>query len=68
MKFEELPREIQLIAAQALSNRLSTLGSGVKEQIEPVKTLAREVREAFIEMYSQQEPASVQHDNGQERE
>ncbi|CQR26227.1 Uncharacterised protein [Yersinia enterocolitica] len=43
------------------------LGVAMNEQIEPVKTLAREVREAFIEMYSQQEPASVQHDNGQER-
>ncbi|CNL30382.1 phage protein [Yersinia frederiksenii] len=67
MIFVELPREVQLIAAQTLSNRLSMLGVAMNEQIEPVKTLAREVREAFIEMYSQQEPASVQHDNGQER-
>lgn len=68
MKFEELPREVQLIAAQTLSNRLSMLGAGVKERTEPVKTLAREVREAFIEMYFQPESASVQNDNGQERE
>ena len=67
MRFEELPREVQLIAAQTLSNRLSALGVGVNERTEPVKTLAREVRDAFIEMYFQQEPASVQHDNGQER-
>ncbi len=67
MRFVELPREVQLIAAQTLSSRLSTLGVGMDEKIAPVKTLAREVREAFIEMYSQQEPASVQHDNGQER-
>lgn len=68
MKFEEIPHELQLIAAQTLSNRLSTLGVGMNEQIEPVKTLAREVREAFIEMYFQPESASVQNDNGQERE
>ncbi|OWF84422.1 formyltetrahydrofolate deformylase [Yersinia entomophaga] len=52
MRFVELPLEMQLIAAQTLSNRLSTLGMGMDEQIEPVKTLAREVREAFIELYS----------------
>ncbi|CNH96761.1 phage protein [Yersinia intermedia] len=68
MRFVELPREVQLIAAQTLSNRLSTLGVGMDEKIEPVKTLAREVREAFIELYFQPESASIQHDNGQERE
>lgn len=51
MKFEELPHELQLIAAQTLSNRLSELGVGMNERIEPVKTLAREVKEAFIELY-----------------
>ena len=65
MKFQELPREVQLIAAQTLSNRLSTLGVGVNERTEPVKILAREVRDAFIEMYFQPESASVQHDNDQ---
>lgn len=52
MRFDELPFEMQLIAAQTLSNRISTLGMGMGEKIEPVKTLAREVREAFIELHS----------------
>lgn len=68
MKFDDLPPEVQLIAAQALSNRISALGGGLVERIEPVKSLAREVREAFIEMYLQSESASVQSDNDQARE
>lgn len=68
MKFEELPHEIQMIAAQTLSNRISGLGVGFTEQTEPVKALAREVRDAFIEMCSQPELALIPSDSVQKVE
>lgn len=66
MKFEELPHEVQLIAAQVLADRMppSSVGA-VKQEIEPAVKLARDVRDAFIELYSLPGFASVQNDSDQ---
>ncbi|EKN4139363.1 formyltetrahydrofolate deformylase [Yersinia enterocolitica] len=52
MKFEELPREVQMIAAKTLSDRFPSAGSSKSNGFEPATALAREVKEAFIELYS----------------
>jgi len=65
VKFNDLPLEVQLIAANALSQRLPS-GSGLDFGVgcEPGKKLARDIKAAFIEMYSHFERASVQTDSG----
>lgn len=43
--FQDLPLEVQVIAAQLLSERFDPAA-------EPAKELAQEIRDAFIELYS----------------
>lgn len=52
MKFQDLPTEVQEIAAQTLSGKLHQSGFSVIGKTEPAKELAREVRDAFVELYS----------------
>lgn len=52
MKFQDLPTEVQVIAAQTLSGKLCQSGFSVAGKTEPAKELALEVRDAFVELYS----------------
>lgn len=45
VNFQDLPLEVQVIAAQLLSERFDPAA-------EPAKELAQEIRDAFIELYS----------------
>lgn len=59
MEFEELPIEVQKIAAQALADRFSPSGMAPPtSNTEPANKLAREIREAFVQLYSQDEVIS----------
>ncbi|MHA3612688.1 formyltetrahydrofolate deformylase [Yersinia enterocolitica] len=60
MRFEELPYEVQMIAAKTLSDRFPSAGSSKSNGFEPATALARDVKAAFIELYLPPEPASTQ--------
>lgn len=54
MEFKDLPLKVQEIAAQCLADKISGtsgFGQGIVKN-EPVKDQARQVREAFVELYS----------------
>ncbi|WP_447886974.1 hypothetical protein [Serratia fonticola] len=53
MKFQDLPPEVQVVAAQTLPGKLCQSGFSVISKTEPAKELAREVKAAFIELYSE---------------
>ncbi len=53
MEFSKLPIEVQLIAAECLAAKLSTTGFGIEVKNEPAKSQARQVREAFITLFSE---------------
>lgn len=53
MRFQDLPPEVQVIAAQTLSGKLCQSGLSIVGKKEPAKELAREVRDAFTELYSE---------------
>ena len=57
MKFEDLPCNLQDIAARLLAEKLDT------STTEPADALARRIGSAFIALNSHSEPASVQHDS-----
>jgi hypothetical protein len=63
MKMQDLPVEVQIIAAQLLAERID----GVIHQLEkkPVLPLATEIRDAFIELYSLPHTACSQRNNAQ---
>lgn len=51
VNFQDLPLEVQVIAAQLLSERFDpSYKLDIDE--EPAKELAQEIRDAFIELYS----------------
>lgn len=52
MRFEELPHEVQMIAAKTLSDRFPSAGLSKSNSFEPATALARDVKAAFIELYS----------------
>lgn len=56
MTFSELPTEVQQIAAQALENWFSPSGIAQAGYATSANELAREIKEAFTELYS---PAQV---------
>lgn len=49
MKFSELPTEVQVVAAKALAEKLLQPQGDKK----PASDLAREVKEAFVELYTE---------------
>lgn len=54
MKFEELPFEIQAMAAKTLADWFSpSRMTAPTSNAEPANELAREIREAFTELYSE---------------
>ncbi|WP_261458170.1 formyltetrahydrofolate deformylase [Serratia fonticola] len=53
MKFKDLPLDVQVIAAQTLSGKFCESGLATQGKTEPAKKLAREVRDAFTELYSE---------------
>ncbi|MDL4584186.1 hypothetical protein QRZ28_20220 [Raoultella ornithinolytica] len=60
MEFKDLPLKVQEIAAQCLADKISStsgFGMGV-EKNEPAKEQARQIREAFVELYSQHKDSS----------
>ncbi|QIP56859.1 formyltetrahydrofolate deformylase [Hafnia alvei] len=54
MEFKDLPLEVQILAAEALASRIlqSSMASPISNT-EPALKLAREIREAFTELYSE---------------
>ncbi|MFU7835470.1 hypothetical protein [Raoultella planticola] len=67
MEFKDLPLKVQEIAAQCLADKItviSVLGeSGAKK--EPAKEQARQVKEAFVELYASPAASSSQCDCAQ---
>lgn len=56
MEFEELPFEIQTMAAKTLADWFSpSRMTAPTSNAEPANELAREIREAFTELYSERE-------------
>ncbi|EMB3264489.1 TPA: hypothetical protein ACS624_002975 [Klebsiella michiganensis] len=56
MEFKDLPQKVQEIAAQCLADRISVtsgFGDGVAKK-EPAKEQARQVKEAFVELYCEE--------------
>lgn len=52
MKFEDLPFNVQIIAAETLASRMSQSGFSVtEEKICSASKIAHELRNAFIELY-----------------
>ena len=53
MEFKELPHKVQEIAAQRLADKISYVSGFTEGEVknEPAKDQARQVREAFIELY-----------------
>lgn len=64
MKMQDLPVEVQVIAAQLLAERIDCATRGVEKK--PVTPLAQEVRDAFIELYSQPHTFCSQRNTAQE--
>lgn len=64
MMFQELPTEVQIIAAQLLAEKIRD-NDRCKDK-EPVTELAREVRDAFIAIYSPQQCVSAHCGSDQE--
>lgn len=60
MKFEELPHEVQIIAANVIASRFEPC---LKDKNEPALKLARDVRDFFIELYALPEHNSVHGSN-----
>lgn len=60
MEFRDLPLKVQEIAAQCLADKINvTLGfAEVCVKKEPAKEQARQIREAFVELYSQHKDSS----------
>lgn len=54
MEFKDLPLKVQEIAAQCLADRISVTSGFAEGAVknEPAKDQARQVREAFIELYA----------------
>lgn len=56
MEFKELPFEIQTMAAKTLADWFSpSRMTAPTSNAEPANELAREIREAFTELYSERE-------------
>ncbi|ELY4673366.1 hypothetical protein SM021_004016 [Cronobacter muytjensii] len=53
MEFKDLPSDIQVIAANALADVLKDFGTEMKSK--PAKELARNVKAAFVELYSEEQ-------------
>lgn len=54
MEFKDLPLKVQEIAAQCLADKISGtsgFGQGIVKN-EPVKDQARQIKEAFVELYA----------------
>ncbi|HEC2568060.1 TPA: hypothetical protein R2K66_000935 [Raoultella ornithinolytica] len=67
MEFKDLPLKVQEIAAQCLADKISYV-SGYAEGVvkrEPAKDQARQVKEAFVELYASPAASSSQCDCGQ---
>ncbi|RWT96642.1 hypothetical protein [Raoultella ornithinolytica] len=67
MEFKDLPLKVQEIAAQCLADRISVtsgFGGGVAKK-EPAKDQARQVKEAFVELYASPAASSSQCDCAQ---
>ncbi|HBW3346621.1 hypothetical protein [Klebsiella pneumoniae] len=60
----ELPAKVQEIAAQCLANKMNILEG--PDECGPAKSQARQVRDAFIELYLPRTNASSQHSNDQQ--
>lgn len=56
MEFSNLPKQVQLIAAECLAANIS-IKSGLvpAEKTEPAKVQARQIRDAFIELYTERD-------------
>ncbi|VAP72314.1 Uncharacterised protein [Klebsiella pneumoniae] len=66
--FADLPAKVQEIAAQCLADKMdivSVFGEG-SDECGPAKSQARQVRDAFIELYLPRTSASSQHSNDQQ--
>ncbi|MEN0629831.1 hypothetical protein AAIG33_20670 [Phytobacter ursingii] len=57
MKFEDIPYDVQLIAAKCLAHKLTSYGALSCEAAKaiPAKDHAQQVREAFLELYQEKE-------------
>lgn len=67
MEFKDLPQKVQEIAAQCLADKIS-IASGFAEgavKNEPAKDQARQVKEAFVELYVSPAASSSQCDCAQ---
>lgn len=64
MEFRNLPKEVQVIAAECLAAKISIKSGLVPSgQAEPAKEQARQVRDAFIELYSRSESELIPNGN-----
>ena len=67
MEFSNLPKEVQLIAAECLAAKISIKsGLVLAEKTEPAKVQARQIRDAFIELYSRSESEPIPNGNDSE--
>lgn len=57
MKFDDIPYDVQLIAAKCLAHKLTSYGALSCEAAKDVPAIeqAQQVREAFLELYREKE-------------
>lgn len=55
MKFEDIPYDVQLIAAKCLADKLTSYSALSCAKVVPAKDQAQQVREAFLELYQEKE-------------
>lgn len=61
MKFDDIPHDVQLIAAKCLAHKLTSYGllSCETAKAVPAKEQAQQVREAFVELYEEEKTATI---------
>ncbi|WP_343297366.1 hypothetical protein AAG122_19050 [Raoultella planticola] len=67
MEFKDLPQKVQEISAQCLADKISVRSGFGKGEVksEPAKEQARQIREAFVELYASSAASSSQCDCAQ---
>ncbi|WP_316434082.1 hypothetical protein [Klebsiella pasteurii] len=70
MEFKDLPQKVQEIAAQCLADKISYVSGFAEGAVknETAKDQARQVKEAFVELYASQAASSSQCDCAQKGE
>lgn len=64
MKMKDLPVEVQVVAAKLLAEKINEVSRSLEKK--PALPLAQEIRDAFIELYSQPHTSCSQHNTAQE--